>query len=132
MNLYVRAENTEYQTVLAIQDKTILENGRMLASQTEMIRLQTGFLNTMEGSLRVMAETIERQERELRALQPGREYGYAIAMDRNQILHSVMIQYPEDMEFPVEQELIDLVADQALNDSDTDSDITIMEEDNEI
>ena len=79
-----------------------------------------------------MAETIERQERELRALQPGREYGYAIAMDRNQILHSVMIQYPEDMEFPVEQELIDLVADQALNDSDTDSDITIMEEDNEI
>lgn len=127
MDQFTREENTEYAKTVKEQSARLNEDNVFIKRQLAVIREQERVIEAMRASLHVMSSVIERNETELRVLQPEREYGYAVAIDGRQIRHAVLIQYPGRIdEFPIEQEIIDLVARENLDaedsGSETDSD----------
>lgn len=120
MDQFTRDENSAYADTVFEQSLMLTEDNMIISRQAEIMREQAIAMETMRVSMASMASIIHENEEALRALQPGREFGYAIGIDRRNIQHAVVVQYPEAIEFPIEQEIIDLITEEELG-SDTES-----------
>ena len=125
MNEFTREENQAYSDKCKIQSAMMAEDWRKIGQLEDeknelLIRVQV-----MDSALRGMIEVIGNQERELNAAIPGRPFGVAIGLDRRNIPHVMTIIHDDEGEFPVEQEVLNMLAEEY------DTDVTIMEDSDE-
>ena len=127
MEYWTREENKHYSDKVKIQDEMLLDGYQRQADMRDQNTELVIRNEIMMHSIRGFVEVIGNLERELNEAVPNRPYGIGVGLDRRGIPH-VMTVVHDDLavleEFPVEQEMLNMFADE-----EYDSDATIMEED---
>lgn len=114
------AEIIRMREQIRVRDEELVQYDQLVTDQIEIVR-------ALEHSLGEFAYAIETQQVQLHAMLPGRLAGFVVGRDHMNIQRVLLVDLSENGEYPTVQDVVDLVTEEEL-DSDTDSDITVLED----